>query len=213
MVGFRALYSALADWCRFPATALAGTPGEFADGLLPTGSGSDPRVSRTQDRRSVRAAHEVIRLQTNEREDLVRSHHPPHAEHCNLGVRANAAVALPLPTPQFQVLATLAMFFAFFIAALGEELGWTGYAIDPMQERWNPLQASILLGVVWAVWHMIPFAQAGRSPSWIAWQCLTLVAARVLLVWLYNNTGKSVCAAVAVTVSWGPRTLAGNKSA
>lgn len=101
---------------------------------------------------------------------------------------------LPLPTPQFPVLSTLVMFLVFFIAALGEEVGWTGYAIDPMQNRWNALQASILLGLVWATWHIVPFAQVDRFPTWIAWQCLTLAASRVLLVWLYNNTSKSVFA-------------------
>ena len=113
---------------------------------------------------------------------------------------------LPLPTPQFSGLSPLVMFLAFFIAALGEEVGWTGYAIDPMQDRWNALQASILLGLVWATWHIVPFAQADRSPTWIAWQFLTLVASRVLLVWLYNNTGKSVFAAALchsmINVSW-----------
>ncbi|RLC76235.1 MAG: CPBP family intramembrane metalloprotease [Chloroflexi bacterium] len=113
---------------------------------------------------------------------------------------------LPLPTPQFQVLSTLVMFLAFFIAALGEEVGWTGYAIDPMQNRWNALQASILLGLVWATWHIVPFVQADRSPTWIVWQCLTLVASRVLFVWLYNNTNKSVFAVALchamINVSW-----------
>jgi hypothetical protein len=33
-----------------------------------------------------------------------------------------------------------------------------------------------------------------RSPSWIAWWCLYAVAARILIVWLYNNTGRSVFA-------------------
>jgi hypothetical protein len=113
---------------------------------------------------------------------------------------------LPLPTPQFSVLSALIMFFAFFIAALGEEVGWTGYALDPMQSRWNALRAGLLLGLVWAAWHIVPFAQADRSPTWIAWQCLTLVASRVLLVWLYNNTGKSVFAVALchtmINVSW-----------
>ena len=103
---------------------------------------------------------------------------------------------LPLPSPQFPVLAALVMFVAFFIAAMGEEVGWTGYAIDPMQDRWNALQASILLGLVWATWNIVPFVQAHRSPAWIAWQCLFLVASRVLIVWIYNNTGKSVFAAI-----------------
>ncbi len=115
-------------------------------------------------------------------------------------------VRLPLPTPHFPGAAALVMFLAFFIAALGEEVGWSGYAIDPLQDRWNALQASILLGLVWATWHIVPFVQADRSPTWIAWQCLTLLASRVLLVWLYNNTRKSVFAAALchamVNVSW-----------
>jgi membrane protease YdiL (CAAX protease family) len=112
----------------------------------------------------------------------------------------------PVPVPQFPVLAPLVMFLAFFFAALGEELGWMGYAIDPMQARSNALQASILLGLIWALWHVIPVVQAGRSPAWIAWQFTVWVASRVLFVWLYNNTGKSVFAAAVyhamVNVTW-----------
>jgi membrane protease YdiL (CAAX protease family) len=105
-------------------------------------------------------------------------------------------MGLPLPSPQFPVLAALVMFLGFFIAALGEEVGWTRYAIDPMQDRWNALQTSVLLGLVWAAWHIVPLVQAHRSPAWIAWQCLFLVASRVLIVWIYNNTGKSVFAVI-----------------
>lgn len=102
----------------------------------------------------------------------------------------------PIPVPQFTLWAPLVMFVAFFIAALGEELGWMGYAIEPMQDdRLNALQASILLGVAWAAWHIIPVVQAQRSPEWIAWQCLFWVASRVIFVWLFNNTRKSVFAA------------------
>jgi membrane protease YdiL (CAAX protease family) len=101
----------------------------------------------------------------------------------------------PLPTPQVPVLPALVMFLAFFVAALGEELGWSGYVTDPMQDRWNAIQAGILLGLVWAIWHLAPLVQSHRSPAWIAWWCLFTVASRVLIVWLYNNTGKSVFAA------------------
>jgi membrane protease YdiL (CAAX protease family) len=67
------------------------------------------------------------------------------------------------------------MFVAFFLAALGEEWGRMGYAIDPLQPRLNALQASILPGLVWT-----------------AWQCLFRVTSRLLFVWLYDNRGKSV---------------------
>lgn len=102
---------------------------------------------------------------------------------------------LPLPSPQLSILAALAMFVAFFIGALGEELGWSGYVLDPLQARLDALGASILLGLVCAAWHIVPLVQAHRAPAWIAWWCLYTVAGRVLITWLYNNTGKSVFAA------------------
>ena len=75
-----------------------------------------------------------------------------------------------------------------------------------MQDRWNALQSSILLGLVWSAWHIVPYLQAHRSLAWVAWQCLFTVAARVLLVWIYNNTGKSVFATTLfhtmANVSW-----------
>jgi hypothetical protein len=46
-----------------------------------------------------------------------------------------------------------------------------------------------------AIWHGVPLVQASQSPAWIAWWCLYTVAARILIVWLYNNAGKSVFAA------------------
>ncbi len=107
-----------------------------------------------------------------------------------------------LPVPEFPVLAALVMSLAFFVAALGEELGWSGYAIDPMQARWNALGAALLLGVVWAVVHFVPLVQAHRSSAWIAWWTLGTVAFRVILVWIYNNTGKSVFA-IAVAHAMG----------
>jgi membrane protease YdiL (CAAX protease family) len=115
-------------------------------------------------------------------------------------------VKLPLPTLELPGLGALLIVPMAFIAALGEELGWSGYVLDPMQDRWNALQAGLLLGLVGAAWHIVPLVQADRSPTWIAWQCLNAVAIRILLVWLYNNTGKCVFAAAVchatVNVSW-----------
>jgi hypothetical protein len=112
----------------------------------------------------------------------------------------------PLPRPQFPVLTALALLLASFVAALGEELGWTGYIMDPLQDRWYAVQAGIILGLVWALWHIIPLMQAHRSLAWIACWSLGTVAARILYVWLYNNTGKSVFAAALFhatgNVSW-----------
>jgi CAAX protease family protein len=106
------------------------------------------------------------------------------------------AMHIPHSAPRFPLPASLILFAAFLIAALGEEIGWSGYAIDPLQQRWTALQASILLGVIWAVWHIIAMVQAGQSAPWIAWGCLDMVATRVIMVWIYNNTDKAVIAVV-----------------
>ena len=116
------------------------------------------------------------------------------------------STGLSLPSPEFPVMAAPALFVAFFFSALGEELGWSGYATDPLQDRRGALRAAVILGSVSAAWHVVPLAQVGRSPGWIAWWCLFTVAGRVLIVWVYNNAGKSVFAATlfhaSSNVSW-----------
>jgi len=58
------------------------------------------------------------------------------------------------------------------------------------------LMAAVLLGAFWALWHVIPFIQIGRTADWIFWHGLSIVALRVIIVWLFVNTGQSVFIAV-----------------
>ena len=90
------------------------------------------------------------------------------------------------------ILTTFLFFIAFFIGAIGEEMGWSGYIIHPMQNRFGALKASIILGSIWAIWHIISYNQAGQTPIWIFWQCFGTVFLRIIMAWLFNNTGKSV---------------------
>lgn len=98
------------------------------------------------------------------------------------------------PDLQITIMKILAFFFVFLIAGICEEIGWQGYAYDALEKRWNALGASIAMGVVWQVWHIIPHLQI-HPPEWILWQCTGSVLLRVLIVWIYKNTGKSVLAA------------------
>lgn len=77
---------------------------------------------------------------------------------------------------------------AVVFAAACEELGWTAYATDPLQQRWGALGASLALGLYWAVWHLIPLIQAGHGAAWIAGWFVGTVAARVIIVALHNVT-------------------------
>jgi uncharacterized protein len=88
------------------------------------------------------------------------------------------------------------LFALFFLGAVLEETGYMGYAIDPIQERFGALRASVLIGILWAVWHYPSIIQQGHDWTWIAWGTLGTVAVRVLIVWLYNNTRKSLFACI-----------------
>jgi uncharacterized protein len=88
------------------------------------------------------------------------------------------------------------LFLFFFLGAIAEEVGYMGYAIDPMQDRFGALKAAIFIGIPWAIWHYPSIIQQGHNATWIAWGTLGTVAVRVLIVWIYNNTGKSVFACI-----------------
>lgn len=113
---------------------------------------------------------------------------------------------VPVPAPQIAPLRALLLCIMLFGAALGEELGWSGYATDRLQKRHTALQTSLLLGSIWAIYHFVALLQAHRSIAWIAWWTLFSVAARILIIWLYNNTNTSILVAtlfhMTINVTW-----------
>jgi uncharacterized protein len=97
-----------------------------------------------------------------------------------------------LPSPHFSLPILLGYSTVFFMT-FGEELGMTGYAIDPLQQHHSALKSGILLGLVWAGYHIPGFIISGYySFEWIFWHALYTIASRVLFVWIYNNSGKSL---------------------
>lgn len=98
----------------------------------------------------------------------------------------------PAPAPRIPLWAPVVLFAAFYVGALGEELGWTAYALDPLQAGLGPLRAALLLGVIWAVWHLVPFVEAGRDWRWIAWHAASMPATRVIMLWVYRRGRGSV---------------------
>jgi len=105
------------------------------------------------------------------------------------------ATHVPLPDFDLSLAGALALFAVFLIAAMAEEVGFSGYATDPMVARWGALVAAIMIGAAWALWHIIALIQTHRPAAWIAWWGVGTIASRVLIVWLYVNTGKSVAGA------------------
>ncbi len=79
---------------------------------------------------------------------------------------------------------------------LPEEIGWRGYLLDALQDRWNALTASLLLGAVWALWYLPFLWMAGGGSAQPVLFVATLFVSTILLTWIYNNSHRSVLAAV-----------------
>lgn len=105
-------------------------------------------------------------------------------------------VGQPLPDLQvvWQVIPVL--FMVFLVAGLFEEVGWTGYALDPLQSRLGALGAALIIGVVWAGFHLVADMQSGYVVGWIVWHRIGSVMLRVLIVAAVNSTGGGIWAAV-----------------
>lgn len=75
-----------------------------------------------------------------------------------------------------------------------EELGWRGFALPMLQRRLAPAWASLVLGLVWGVWHLPAFLLSGTQQS--AWSftpfLIGTVAISVVATALFNTTGGSV---------------------
>jgi membrane protease YdiL (CAAX protease family) len=97
-------------------------------------------------------------------------------------------------------LAVLPTLFFATLPPILEELGWRGYALDRLQLKWSALSASVLLGVVWALWHLPLFFIPGSyqhdavgfatTEFWLF--MAGIVALSVTFTWVYNNTDRSI---------------------
>lgn len=104
------------------------------------------------------------------------------------------ATGTQIPSPTFSLVGFLG-YCTVFVFASAEELGLTGYAIEPLQKRHGALSTGLILGLVWAGYHIPGFVISGYyTTGWIVAHSVYLVATRVLFVWIYNNSGKSLFA-------------------
>jgi membrane protease YdiL (CAAX protease family) len=80
----------------------------------------------------------------------------------------------------------------------GEEGGWRGFALPHLQQTRSPLGAALLLGVVWAGWHLPLFfvidTYRAFGPAILPGFVLGIVSGSIVLAWLYNRSGGSVLA-------------------
>ncbi|PLX12328.1 MAG: hypothetical protein C0597_13510 [Marinilabiliales bacterium] len=88
------------------------------------------------------------------------------------------------------------LFIIFYILQFSEELGWRGYALEALQRRTNPLHASIILGSIWALWHLPMFITEGfgQHDNHLPYAqfFITLVLISIIITWFQNKTKGSL---------------------
>ena len=103
--------------------------------------------------------------------------------------RSPAGPAQPVGLP-------LLSFFALSVVtgATGEELGWRGFLLPRLQRRFSALASSLIVGVVWALWHLPLWFVPGQGwealPYWTF--SLAAISSSVLFTFVLNNTGGSL---------------------
>ena len=134
------------------------------------------------------------------------------------GLTAKAVVSYPIY-----------LVIVFFGVALPEEIGWRGFALPRMQPRYGPLWGTLLLGVLWAFWHLLFFLTPdhgggpGANPVQVlisfAIFLVMVVALSIIFTWVFNHTGGSVFMANLVhacidtpQLVWVPLFLAASES-
>jgi uncharacterized protein len=98
-----------------------------------------------------------------------------------------------------------ALFTTYLINPIGEETGWTGFALHHLQKQFSPWLSAVLLGVVWAIWHLpayfIPSEMGAFNLMGFVIFMLIAVFTRIIWTWITNTAKGSGLAGVLLHAS------------
>lgn len=92
------------------------------------------------------------------------------------------------------VLAIPYLILMLIIGGGQEEFGWRGYAQEPLQEKIGVIPASLVIGVIWGIWHLPLWFMTGdlhSAYSFFAFVVMT-TSISIMYTWLYNSSGKKL---------------------
>jgi membrane protease YdiL (CAAX protease family) len=97
----------------------------------------------------------------------------------------------------------LTAFISFLSGPWAEEFGWRGYALDRIINRFGVLPGTIVLGVIWGVWHLPLFfmpatahAQLGFGLAGFWTFILRSAGLALLMTWVYLRTNRSILSGI-----------------
>ncbi|MFX0003521.1 MAG: CPBP family intramembrane glutamic endopeptidase, partial [Candidatus Hermodarchaeota archaeon] len=81
-----------------------------------------------------------------------------------------------------------------------EEIGWRGYALPKLQEKYNPLISTIILWIGWGIWHTPMFFYRFSVEILFGW-LYGLFLGTIILTFIYNSSGGSTLATILFHIS------------
>ena len=133
---------------------------------------------------------------------------PPLLIFAALGIHVALDGALPPSSLQGNTLTALLVFVQITLLGgpLGEEFGWRGYALPVMSKPIGWRWAAIIVGCIWAVWHLPLFYMAGMAQANLPMGLFMAsnIALSVVFARLSVNTGFSVLPAILLhgAINW-----------
>ncbi len=87
-----------------------------------------------------------------------------------------------------------------FLGGGQEELGWRGYILDPLEEKLGPWLGNLVLGVIWAVWHLPLYFIPGTSQTFMPFAgfMLLIIGYSWFYAWVRQVSGKRTLAGLMV---------------
>jgi membrane protease YdiL (CAAX protease family) len=96
----------------------------------------------------------------------------------------------------FSIAGTFIVYF-FLGGSFGEEFGWRGFALPRLLQNYNPLIATLILGILWSIWHLPLFWLVGTSqfytPIWLYFIYVTALAFQYTWIFLRTNGNLFAC--------------------
>lgn len=101
-------------------------------------------------------------------------------------------LSIPLPeTLTFPANEIPLMILLYFLGAIPEEFGWTLMLSKGFANKYGVVWTGVIIGSVWALWHVIPWSWA-HPTSWIIGMCILNILMRIGMVYAFVNGGKSL---------------------
>jgi uncharacterized protein len=101
----------------------------------------------------------------------------------------------PFPGP----LEVTGLGIVYTVSGLGEEIGWTGFALPRLLRlTGSPVPSAALLGGYYVAWHIVPFLETGNGLPWVLAQCAQAFLLRCIIVGLCAGSRNQIWMAVLV---------------